>query len=159
MKSTGSPRYASAEDAIEQRGETPDLAGIGREIAQNSSEHSDTGKQRQGKIFVIYDGGRERNEDARDQTGDIAAENPGQQAPFESEIDRLINLRDHAHADSGAENGREPEGEIEFAGSGSARPAGEPGVMHQRAPGCWQARRRPPALPAESQVVGRASSG
>src|SRR5229473_7193741 len=71
---------------IQKRGEAPDLFGIGGAIPQEPAQHADGCEQRHGEKFVMKHGGN-RDQNAGEESRDVAAENSGKQTAFEAQID------------------------------------------------------------------------
>ncbi len=72
--------------------ESPDILFFGRKIAQQSAEHAGPREQQHGRQFpmVPVSDGRNRNQDAGKQSGDVAAHHSGQQAALQAKIHGVV---------------------------------------------------------------------
>jgi hypothetical protein len=76
---------------VEERGESPDLVGIRRQIAQQPAEHADRRQQRHGHLFAARRTAWRAARSARpSQAGDVSAQDAGDQAAFQAQIGRRI---------------------------------------------------------------------
>ena len=107
-----------ADAEIGQRREAPDLLGVRSAIPQQAAQHADGGQQRHGQVLAV-EHGRQRNQDAGDQAGHVAAENARQQARFQAEVDGLVgprardDARRHARAEDAGEAQRQQQPLVE----------------------------------------------
>ena len=89
----GQAQVAAAQQADDRQvgegRELPDVFLIRREIAKQAAHHAGGGEQQHGQGLALEQG-RDRDEDAGHQTGDVAPEHPHHQAAFHPQVDGLI---------------------------------------------------------------------
>ena len=63
---------------------------FGSDVAEESTEHADAGEERHGHQFTANHGG-DGDQDAGQESADVAPDHAGGEAAFEAEIDGLVS--------------------------------------------------------------------
>ena len=104
-------------EADEQR-ESPDVFFFGSNVAEESAEDADAGEERHGHQLTVEDGG-DGDEDAGEQSADVAADHAGGETAFEAEINGLVAGVQYAQQDAGAVRRGEAEGKFDALEQGA----------------------------------------
>ena len=100
--------------------ELPDVFLVRRQIAEQPAHDAGSGEQQHGQGPALEQG-RDRNQDAGHQPGDVAPEHPHHQASFHPQVDGLIGAggRADAYGDARAVDHSAHQGHLDALGEGA----------------------------------------